>query len=204
MKRLSIFLVTVALIAGMVGCGQPTPPEEVVTFADPNLEAAVREAIAVPEGPIYLADLEGLTSLSALGRNITDLTGLECCTSLTELNLCGNQINDISPVANLTSLAELNLCGNQISDISPLTNLTGLTLLYLVVNQISDISPVANLTSLTYLHLDDTQISDISPLVDNEGLSEGDEVYLLDNPLSWDSINIYIPQLEARGVTVLY
>jgi len=40
--------------------------------------------------------------------------------------------------------------------------------------------------------------------VDNEGLSEGDEVYLTGNPLSWDSINIYIPQLETRGVIVDY
>jgi hypothetical protein len=54
------------------------------------------------------------------------------------------------------------------------------------------------------LDLWDNQIGDISPLVDNEGLSTGDEVYLSENPLSPDSINIYIPQLEARGVTVEY
>jgi len=40
--------------------------------------------------------------------------------------------------------------------------------------------------------------------VDNEGLSEGDIVKLELNPLSSDSINIYIPQLEAKGVIVLY
>jgi len=40
--------------------------------------------------------------------------------------------------------------------------------------------------------------------VENEGLGTGDRVYLFDNPLSDDSINIYIPQLEARGVTVTY
>jgi len=41
-------------------------------------------------------------------------------------------------------------------------------------------------------------------LVQNEGLGTGDEVALNENPLSPDSINIYIPQLEARGVTVDY
>jgi len=40
--------------------------------------------------------------------------------------------------------------------------------------------------------------------VDNEGLSEGDQVYLNGNPLSSASINTYIPQLEARGVIVEY
>jgi len=42
------------------------------------------------------------------------------------------------------------------------------------------------------------------PLVENEELGEGDKVSLNDNPLSDDSINIYIPQLKARGVTVDY
>jgi len=47
-------------------------------------------------------------------------------------------------------------------------------------------------------------ISDISPLVENSGLSEGDTVDLGDNPLSATSINVYIPQLEERGVDVRY
>jgi hypothetical protein len=56
-KRLVIVVTTVALIAGMVGCGQPGP--STVTFADPNLEAAIRETIAIPEGPIYPPALGG-------------------------------------------------------------------------------------------------------------------------------------------------
>ena len=133
---------------------------EVVTFPDPNLEAAIREAISKPEGPIYTTDLEGLIELYAQQRGITDLSGLEHCTSLTHL-----QLGD---------------------------------------NQISDISPIQNLTSLTYLYLSGNQISDIEPLVNNPGLSEGDTIDLRDNPLSVTSIDVYIPQLEARGVEVLY
>jgi len=222
--------------------------EEAVTFADPNLEAAVRGVIAIPEGSIYPSDLDRLYSLSASEKNIADLTGLECATSLMVLELESNQISDISPLANLTSLSGLSLEYNQIGDISPLANLTTLTVLdlgdnqisdistlanltsliglsldynqigdisplgnlthldnlHLYDNQISDISPLANLTNLEYLYLWNNQISDISPLVDNEGLSEGDQVDLTLNPLSSDSINIYIPQLEARGVIVIY
>jgi len=200
--------------------------EEAVTFADLNLEAAIREAISKPEDPIYASDLGGLTSLNASARNIIDLTGLEYATSLTDLVVANNTISDISPLANLTSLTELYLDDNQISDISPLANLTSLTWLWLPGNQISDIStvgnltslirlnlennqisdisPLANLTSLTVLDLGGNQISDILPLVDNEGLSEGDEVNLEENPLSSNSVNIYIPQLQARGVIVSY
>ena len=156
--------------------------EEVVTFPDVNLEAAVREAIDIAEDPIYPSDLDGLTLLVALGRNIINVTGLECCTNLTHLNLTNNDITDISP----------------------LTDLTGLTILYLGSNQISDISPLVNITSLTILSLNDNQVTDISPLVDNKGLSEGDVVNLASNPLSSDSINIYIPELQSRGITVTY
>jgi hypothetical protein len=50
----------------------------------------------------------------------------------------------------------------------------------------------------------ENNISDISPLVENSGISAGDFVGLSGNPLSTDSINVYIPQLEARGVIVDY
>ena len=68
----------------------------------------------------------------------------------------------------------------------------------------SDILPLANLAMLRELHIYDNKISDISPLVQNEGLGTGDLVNLQVNPLSSDSVNIYIPQLEARGLTVSY
>jgi len=38
--------------------------------------------------------------------------------------------------------------------------------------------------------------------VENQGISEGDEVNLWANPLSSDSINVYVPQLQARGVAI--
>ena len=109
-----------------------------VTFADPNLEATIREAIDIPERPIYPSNLKGLISFSATEKNIADLTGLEYCTNLTELDLGYNQV------------------------------------------------------------------SDISPLIQNEGFGGGDAIYLQGNPLSWESVNIDIPELRGRGVIVVY
>jgi hypothetical protein len=109
-----------------------------VTFADPNLEATIREAIDIPERPIYPSNLKGLISFSATEKNIADLTGLEYCTNLTELDLGYNQV------------------------------------------------------------------SDISPLMQNEGFGGGDAIYLQGNPLSWESVNIDIPELRGRGVIVVY
>ena len=91
-----------------------------------------------------------------------------------------------------------------VCDITRLENLTSLTSLDLWDNQISDIAPLENLVNLTELWLDDNNISNIEPLVNNTGLSEGDTVHLEDNPLSSESVDVYIPQLEARGVDVSY
>jgi len=63
---------------------------------------------------------------------------------------------------------------------------------------------VAGLTNLAWLRLNNNQISDIEPLVNNQGLGQGDTVDLRSNPLSDTSIHTYIPQLQARGVTVDY
>lgn len=175
-----------------------------VTFPDPNLEAAIREAIDKPQGPIYTSDLESLTTLGffAEDRGISNITGLEYCINLQILDLWDNNITDLSPLAGLTKLRMLAVPGNNISDITPLAGLTNLEELYLARNNISDLSPLAGLTNLEWLSLWENNISDISPLVENNGLSAGDYVDLRNNPLSTTSVNIYIPQLEARGVSV--
>jgi hypothetical protein len=248
----------------------PGPTPQTVIFPDPNLQVAIRQVIGKPTGDIYQSDLVGLTTLNAGNLGITDLTGLESCTSLTRLWLSSNQVGNISPLAGLTSLTWLaldsNLIGNisalsglnkltnldlacnrignisalsdltslttlwlssnQVGNISPLagltsltwlaldsnrignisalSGLTSLTTLCLSSNQVGNISPLAGLTTLTWLALDSNQIGDISPLVNNPGLAQGDTVNLHSNPLSPDSISVYIPQLQARGAKVSY
>ena len=95
--------------------------DEIVAFPDPNLEAAVREAIEKPTGDIYQSDLEDLTTLRADFEDIDDLSGLGYCTSLTDLSLGYNNISDASPLSTLTGLSSLRLHKNQISDISSLS-----------------------------------------------------------------------------------
>ncbi len=170
-------------------------------FSDENLEAAVREAIGKPEGPIYTSDLAGLTSLDAPEGNITDITGLEYCHNLTGLWLGNNQISDLSPLSGLASLTALDLSGNRISDVSPLSGLTSLDWLNLEDNQISDLSPLSGLTNLTDLWLSYNQISDLSPLLELTNLTV---LHLWDNPLSVESLYTLILQLVAMGVEVLY
>ncbi|MDH4269482.1 MAG: hypothetical protein OEV52_04200, partial [Dehalococcoidia bacterium] len=92
---LTMGLLTMAGTPGLVQAdGDP-----VIIFPDPNLEAAIREAIDKPIGDIQESDLKELTEFSAETKTFFDLTGLEYCTSLTSLYLRHNPISDISPLA---------------------------------------------------------------------------------------------------------
>ena len=156
-----------------------------------------------------ISDISALTSLTSLIRldltenQISDISALSSLTSVTRLDLRGNHISDISTLSSLTRLNEVYLGGNQISDISALSSLTRLNNIYLGGNQISDISALSSLTSLTKLFLNNNQISDVSPLLANAGLSGDDYITLCVNPLSADSVNTYIPELQWRGVYVV-
>ena len=90
------------------------------------------------------------------------------------------------------------------SDLSHLSGLIHLKHLSLWGNSIADVSPLSNLTGLTSLELHINNIMDISPLVVNMGLGNGDEAYLIGNPLSYPSLNTHIPVLQGRGVRVSY
>ncbi|MCL0050471.1 leucine-rich repeat domain-containing protein [Dehalococcoidia bacterium] len=288
-RKLIIFAVAFMLLGSLIiGCpyygntvplplAELKPPVEppmgpVISFPDPNLEAAIREALEEPYRDIHRSDLERFIAFRPSNRDISNLEGLQWAVNLEELWLAGNQIRDIGPVSNLINLDHLRLEGNQIRDINPLSNLLNLRFLWLGGNQIKDISPLSRLaTNLTHLHLDGNQISDISPLsslvnlrelglaeneitdisplssltnlralslrdnqirdinplsrlidllsldlsrnqisdlsplVQNRGLGDEavDMIWVIENPLSGDSINVYIPQLEERGVVVV-
>jgi len=96
-------------------------PEVEVSFTDAALTALIRETVVRPEGEIYRSDLERLTALTAVGRGITDLGGLEYCVNIRCLNLADNRITDISPLLSndgLGSEDSLDLSGNPLSEAS--------------------------------------------------------------------------------------
>ena len=151
--------------------------------------------------------LVSLTNLTHLGldvNQISDISPLASLIEVTWLHLGQNQVSDISPLASFTEVTWLHLGQNQVSDISPLERLANLEWLYLRENDISDLSTVTGLANLREIHLSDNNISNISPLVENTGLSQGDTVNLMNNPLGTTSVNVYIPQLWEKGVDVKY
>ena len=142
-----------------------TIPGTVVHIPDPNLHAAIAEALGKsPNSPITVQEMERLRELDARNRDIQDLTGLQLATNLSALDLDNNEISDISPIAGLINLRRLDLVDNPISDISPVRGLTNLIKLGLRLTLVSDISPVRGLTNLTIFSFRGTQVSDLSPL----------------------------------------
>lgn len=159
---------------------QPLPEPQAVEFSSAVMEAAVRQALGMPEGEITYDDLSAVTRLAAVGEtafgeeqefdyriacyidnqyqgdlpfgDITDadLNLLAHMPNLRELYLCRQEIGDLSALEGLP-LTALALCENAIADYSPLSTLTELETLYLGGNPGTDFSPLAALTRLTEL-----------------------------------------------------
>ncbi len=240
-KAMRVFVVVGVVITWMACADQPpTAPEPVgkatasadadstapavVSFADANLELAVRRTLKKPEGPLTTDDLASLTRLDVEWQDVPtihSLAGLEHATALDTLNLYGNQISDLSPLAGLTNLTFLNLGDNQVTDVAPLAGLTNLRWLSLWGNEVADVSPLAGLTDLTFLNLwgnevaevaplagltdlrmlnlSKTQVEDVAPL---DSLTALDWLGLVDTGIRGSDLADQVPTLVEKDVTV--
>ncbi|URZ08380.1 leucine-rich repeat domain-containing protein [Clostridium felsineum] len=150
--------------------------KSVVTFKDPCLETAVRDALKKPSGPIYSAEVANITCLNASGgaivryTNMASLDGIQYLTNLQELRLANDKLTDISAIKDLKNLKTLDLCNTPITDISPIKGLSSLTSLQLDNVNITDITPIRNLTNLQNLSISRCGLSNITALSDLKNL----------------------------------
>jgi hypothetical protein len=160
----------------------------------------------IGDNPITnLWPLSSLTSLQQLfipGTLVTDFSPLYGLEYLHDVHFGRLNLTNISFISNLTHLTHCILEDNDITLIAPLSTLTSMEMLGLTNNNVSDISPLASLVNLSSVNLNTNMITDIQALVDNTGLGTGDIVSISSNPLSQHAIDVQIPALEARGVTV--
>src|SRR2546428_555134 len=89
-----------------------------VTIPDPGLDAAIREALQKPSGPLTEQDLLSLTVLNATNRNVSSIEGLEAARNLVSLNLQVNQLTNFSLPNTLTNLTVLDLSVNTLKNCS--------------------------------------------------------------------------------------
>src|SRR5439155_193590 len=139
-----------------------TAQAQEVSIPDPGLNAAIRDALQKPAGPLTVQDLLSLTNLYARNTGVRSLEGLEAAHNLITLNLESNQLTSLTLPAGLTNLTTLGLGGNQLTNFSFLSGLTSLTGLNLADNHLTNLTLPAGLTSLTSLDLGNNQLTDFS------------------------------------------
>ncbi len=185
-----------------------------------ELEEFFRGGTDENDNPVEFSTLEGLqfaTNLEVIDIKdsvIRDFSAIATLTKLERLNLNRIATPSLAPLRNLTTLTELEVFGRFLTDgnlvaedvdaLAGLVNLETLSLLFL---KLSDISALEGLEKLNRLSLTDNNISDLSPLVSNEGLGEGDTVFLQDNPLDLcpgTEDRADIEALIKRGVDVVF
>ena len=219
MKRKIILVLMLA-----AGFARPVLAEDPVEFADPNLKAAVEQALWVWDPTP--SDMLGLTSLYATSKGIRSLGGLEYAKNLQTLYVRWNELSSLSPLSGLTNLTYLDAHGNHnITSVAPLAGLTKLETLVLRINSISSVSALANLdqlqkldlrwnsigsissfsglTSLRTCYLQWNEISDIAALARLTSLKTLD---LRANPLNGQACDVHIPQIIENnpGIDINY
>jgi len=83
-----------------------------IIIPDPNLNAAIREGLQKPVGPITQQDMLNLTVLSACCRGISSIQGLEAARNLSILDLHSNSLTNCVVPNSLTNLQIIDLFQN--------------------------------------------------------------------------------------------
>src|SRR6266403_6382443 len=139
-----------------------TTQAQQVSIPDSGLNAAIREALQKPAGPLTAQDLLSLTNLYAGFRGVRSLEGLEAAHNLTTLNLEYNELTSLKLPAGLTNLTTLNLRANQLTNFGFLSGQTSLTTLDLSYNQLISLTLPAGLTNLSTLNLGANQLTNFA------------------------------------------
>src|SRR4051794_25530550 len=115
MKMLKTIYSVISMLV-LTSCLTSTLAQE-VSIPDPGLNAAIRQSLNKPVGPLTQQDLLQLTFLNAHDRDISNLAGLEAAHNLTTLLLFSNHLTNFS-LPTLTNLVALNLSGNLLTNVS--------------------------------------------------------------------------------------
>jgi len=166
---------------GMIARGEATissrltPIEQLVDaagqviFTDATVEAAIRLALAIPDGPITAKQLGKLGAkkeellITVPSPATLDLSVLQLCVKLKNLSLDGVTPADPGAISALKSLQYLFIRNAAISDYSFLASCKKLAALWIGGSPCRNISFVSDLPKLSNFHID-SRVPDLSPL----------------------------------------
>ncbi len=159
-SHLKFFLCAIPLLV-LVSFFSPASAQQ-VSIPDAGLEAALRDALHKPVGPLTSADLLSLTVLDAQFRNITNADGLEFATNLRSLDLHINQLTNFTlPPVLSGNLTNLDLSENEITSFVLPATATNLQKLNLFFNQLTNLVLPSNSKALNDIDLDSNKLKDI-------------------------------------------
>jgi formylglycine-generating enzyme required for sulfatase activity len=141
-----------------------------VSVPDPGLNAAIREALQKPIGPLTEQDLLTLTNLNARNRNVGSIVGLEAARNLVSLNLEINQVSNLAPLSTLTNLGTLNLSVNPLTNFFLPNGLTNLISLTIESAGLTNLTLPPGLTRLNNLDLENNHLASFNQLSNLTGL----------------------------------
>jgi formylglycine-generating enzyme required for sulfatase activity len=145
-----------------------------VSIPDPGLNAAVREALQKPSGPLTQQDMLTLTVLSAGGRNIRSAQGLEAARNLNILDLDSNSLTNFAIASFLTNLRILDLFNNRLTNLVLSGSSTNLVVLDVGFNSLAQCSLPAGLTKLDTLFLEGNVLTNFTLPAGLSGLTQLD------------------------------
>ena len=124
-----------------------------VSIPDPGLDAAIRDALQIPNGPLTEQDLLRLINLDAGSRNVSNVEGLAAARNLHVLFLDSDRLTNFTLPGTLTNLTELELSFNPLTNCSLPSGLGNLDTLSIEFDQLTQLTLPSGLTRLTELDL---------------------------------------------------
>lgn len=192
---------------------------EEVKFADPAVEAALRELTGTRDGDsVYTSQLWQITEftvpedtkvytdltfmpylekLTIANQDIDSLESLSSLTKLTSLDLSGSRFSpdDLTVIAGLPALTELSMVECGLSTIEKLSGAKSLTYLNLGENTIRNLDVLSSMTTLTELNLQHNAVTNLDAL---DGLSN---LQTLD--VSYNALTTLAPVSSCARLTTL-
>jgi Leucine-rich repeat (LRR) protein len=148
-----------------------------------------------------LPSMPQLVSLNCSGNKIYTLKDLVNSPNLISLTCSRNSLLNLRGLENMKNLKSLNASNNDIFDISAIKNFSSFDYLFLSNNMIIYLPDCKFLnTRKRYVHyyFDHNLIEDITHLTKNTGIW----VYLFDNPLNPESLQMCCERYRSRGFVV--
>ena len=147
------------LVLTMLAIARLSVSAEEVSVPDPGLNAAIRQALQKPDGPLTDQDLLSLTNLDASRRKVGNIDGLQAAGNLISLNLEVNHLAAVSLPIGLTNLEVLNISSNPLTNFFLPNGLTNLNTLTIGSTSLSQLDLPNDLNNLNRLDLSSSDLT---------------------------------------------